>query len=101
MHTNSRDEALSLPTEDSVQIALRTQQIIAHETAVSDTIDPMAGSYFVEALTKEMLPVVVQAVKAAMKRNTASGDSFDVAVISSQGYRELSDEEKKSVIAVA
>ena len=54
LHTNSRDEALSLPTEDSVQIALRTQQIIAHETAVGDTIDPMAGSYFVEALTTEI-----------------------------------------------
>ncbi|MFW9965854.1 MAG: methylmalonyl-CoA mutase [Candidatus Thorarchaeota archaeon] len=54
LHTNSRDEALSLPTEDSVQIALRTQQIIAHETAVGDTIDPLAGSYFLEALTKEI-----------------------------------------------
>jgi methylmalonyl-CoA mutase N-terminal domain/subunit len=54
LHTNSRDEALSLPTEESVQIALRTQQIIAHETAVGDTIDPMAGSYFVEALTTEI-----------------------------------------------
>ncbi len=54
LHTNSRDEALSLPTEDSVRIALRTQQIIAHETAVGDTIDPLAGSYFVEALTNEI-----------------------------------------------
>ncbi|MFO7836976.1 MAG: methylmalonyl-CoA mutase family protein [Candidatus Thorarchaeota archaeon] len=51
LHTNSRDEALSLPTEESVQIALRTQQIIAHETGVADTIDPLAGSYFVETLT--------------------------------------------------
>ncbi|MHA2600513.1 MAG: acyl-CoA mutase large subunit family protein [Candidatus Thorarchaeota archaeon SMTZ1-83] len=54
LHTNSRDEALSLPTEESVQIALRTQQIIAHETAVGDTVDPMAGSYFVEVLTAEI-----------------------------------------------
>jgi methylmalonyl-CoA mutase N-terminal domain/subunit len=54
LHTNSRDEALSLPTEKSVQIALRTQQIIAHETAVADTIDPLAGSYFVESLTNEI-----------------------------------------------
>ncbi|MFW9832975.1 MAG: methylmalonyl-CoA mutase [Candidatus Thorarchaeota archaeon] len=51
LHTNSRDEALSLPTEDSVQIALRTQQIIAHESGVSDTIDPLAGSYYIESLT--------------------------------------------------
>lgn len=54
LHTNSRDEALALPSEDSVQIALRTQQIIAHETGVCDTVDPLAGSYFVEALTNEI-----------------------------------------------
>jgi methylmalonyl-CoA mutase N-terminal domain/subunit len=54
LHTNSRDEALSLPTEDSVRIALRTQQIIAHESGVADTIDPLAGSYFVEHLTDEI-----------------------------------------------
>jgi methylmalonyl-CoA mutase N-terminal domain/subunit len=51
LHTNSRDEALSLPTEDSVRIALRTQQIIAHESGVGDTIDPLAGSYYIEQLT--------------------------------------------------
>ncbi|NHJ14503.1 MAG: methylmalonyl-CoA mutase [Candidatus Thorarchaeota archaeon] len=54
LHTNSRDEALSLPTRESVQIALRTQQIIAHESGVGDTIDPLAGSYFVESLTNEI-----------------------------------------------
>ena len=54
LHTNSRDEALSLPTEESVRIALRTQQILAYETGIADTIDPMAGSYFVEALTDEL-----------------------------------------------
>ncbi len=54
LHTNSRDEALALPTEQSVQIALRTQQIIAYETGVGDTIDPMAGSYFIEHLTDEV-----------------------------------------------
>ncbi len=51
LHTNSRDEALALPTEESVRIALRTQQIVAHESGIADTIDPLAGSYFVEALT--------------------------------------------------
>jgi methylmalonyl-CoA mutase N-terminal domain/subunit len=54
LHTNGKDEALSLPTEDSVRIALRTQQILAYETGVADTIDPLAGSYFVEALTDEL-----------------------------------------------
>jgi methylmalonyl-CoA mutase N-terminal domain/subunit len=54
LHTNSFDEALALPTEDAVRVALRTQQIIAHESGVPNTIDPLGGSYFVEALTDEM-----------------------------------------------
>jgi methylmalonyl-CoA mutase N-terminal domain/subunit len=54
LHTNSRDEALWLPTEESVRIALRTQQIIAYESGVADTIDPLAGSYLVEQLTDEI-----------------------------------------------
>ncbi len=51
LHTNSRDEALGLPTEEAVRIALRTQQILAHETGVADVVDPLGGSYFVEVLT--------------------------------------------------
>ena len=51
LHTNSFDEALALPTEEAVRVALRTQQIIAEETGVANTIDPLGGSYFVEALT--------------------------------------------------
>lgn len=54
LHTNSRDEALSLPTEDSVRIALRTQQIVAYESGVADTVDPLAGSYYVESLTDQI-----------------------------------------------
>src|SRR5213082_917388 len=54
LHTNSYDEALALPTEEAVRIALRTQQIIAHETGVPNTIDPLGGSYLVEALTDRM-----------------------------------------------
>jgi methylmalonyl-CoA mutase, N-terminal domain len=54
LHTNSFDEALALPTEEAVRVALRTQQIIAHETGVTNTVDPLGGSYFVEALTDEM-----------------------------------------------
>jgi methylmalonyl-CoA mutase N-terminal domain/subunit len=54
LHTNSYDEALALPTEEAVQIALRTQQVIAHESGVTSTVDPLGGSYFVEALTDEM-----------------------------------------------
>jgi methylmalonyl-CoA mutase N-terminal domain/subunit len=54
LHTNSYDEALALPTEEAVRIALRTQQVIAHESGVANTADPLGGSYFVEALTDEM-----------------------------------------------
>jgi methylmalonyl-CoA mutase N-terminal domain/subunit len=54
LHTNSFDEALALPTEEAVRVALRTQQIIAHETGVANTIDPLGGSYYVEALTDRL-----------------------------------------------
>lgn len=54
LHTNGRDEALSLPTEEAVQIALRTQQIIAHESGVADTVDPLGGSFAVESLTDQI-----------------------------------------------
>ncbi|MCC5912102.1 MAG: methylmalonyl-CoA mutase family protein [Clostridiaceae bacterium] len=54
LHTNSKDEALALPTEESVRIALRTQQIVAHESGVAETVDPLAGSYYVESLTNKI-----------------------------------------------
>jgi methylmalonyl-CoA mutase N-terminal domain/subunit len=54
LHTNSFDEALALPTEDAVRLALRTQQVIAHETGVVNTIDPLGGSYYLEQLTSEL-----------------------------------------------
>lgn len=54
LHTNSRDEALALPTEESARIALRTQQIIAYESGVADTVDPLGGSYFIESLTDQI-----------------------------------------------
>src|SRR5690606_13939691 len=54
LHTNSMDEALWLPTEKSVRVALRTQQIIAHESGVADSIDPLAGSYLIEYMTDEI-----------------------------------------------
>ena len=54
LHTNSRDEALALPAQDSVRIALRTQQVIAYESGVTETVDPLAGSYYIESLTNEI-----------------------------------------------
>jgi methylmalonyl-CoA mutase N-terminal domain/subunit len=54
LHTNGYDEALALPTEDAARLALRTQQVIAYESGVPDTVDPLAGSYYLEALTNEL-----------------------------------------------
>lgn len=54
LHTNSKDEALALPTEESVRTALRTQQIVAHESGAADTIDPLAGSFYIETMTKKI-----------------------------------------------
>ena len=54
LHTNSRDEALALPAQDSVRIALRTQQVVAYESGVTETVDPLAGSYYIESLTNEI-----------------------------------------------
>src|SRR6185312_13983529 len=54
LHTNSFDEALALPTEEAVRLALRTQQVIAHETGVTSTIDPLGGSWYIESLTDDM-----------------------------------------------
>lgn len=55
LHTNSKDEALALPTEDSVRVALRTQQIVAYESGVTNTVDPLAGSYYIESKTQEIM----------------------------------------------
>lgn len=60
LHTNSRDEALALPSEESVQIALRTQQIIAHESGVANTVDPLGCSYFIESLTNQIEEKVME-----------------------------------------
>jgi len=55
LHTNSMDEAFALPSEEAVQVALRTQQLIAHESGVVDTVDPLGGSYYIEELTREIV----------------------------------------------
>src|SRR5687768_11297527 len=71
LHTNSRDEALALPTEESVKIALRTQQIIAAETGVSKTVDPMGGSYYIEYLTAKIEEEVNEYLKKIEKMGGA------------------------------
>ena len=71
LHTNSRDEALALPTEGSVKIALRTQQIIASETGVVKTVDPVAGSYYIESLTGKIEEEVNKYLKKIEKMGGA------------------------------
>ena len=63
LHTNSKDEALALPTEDSVRVALRTQQVVAYESGVTNTVDPLAGSYYIEAKTKEIEDRAMEYIK--------------------------------------
>jgi methylmalonyl-CoA mutase N-terminal domain/subunit len=100
LHTNSYDEALALPTEDTVRIALRTQQVIAHETGVADTIDPLGGSYFVEALTDKIearayeyfatideLGGMVEAVKQAYPQREIAEASYELQQRIDSGQR--------------
>jgi methylmalonyl-CoA mutase, N-terminal domain len=100
LHTNSYDEALALPTQDAVRIALRSQQIIAHETGVANTIDPLGGSYFVESLTDELerqayayfarideLGGMVQAVKQSFPQREIADASFELQTEIDAGRR--------------
>jgi methylmalonyl-CoA mutase N-terminal domain/subunit len=82
LHTNGKDEALALPTESSAKVALRTQQIIAHESGVADTADPLGGSYFVERLTAE----ITTAARAIIAEVDARGGA--VAAIESGWMQE-------------
>jgi methylmalonyl-CoA mutase, N-terminal domain len=102
LHTNSYDEALALPTEDAVRIALRTQQIIAEETGVTNTIDPLGGAYFIEALTDRMeelcygyfrkideLGGMVEAVKQGFPQREIADAAFDLQREYDSGQRTL------------
>jgi methylmalonyl-CoA mutase, N-terminal domain len=100
LHTNSYDEALALPTEDAVRIALRTQQVIAHETGVVNTIDPLGGSYYLEHLTDELERQAYDyfdrieqlgGVVAAIKENFFQAEIADAAF---QYQREVEAEER-------
>jgi methylmalonyl-CoA mutase, N-terminal domain len=86
LHTNSYDEALALPSEEAVRVALRTQQVIAHETGVTNTIDPLGGSYFVEALTDRM----EEAAYAEFRKIDELGGMVE-AIKQSYPQREIAD----------
>ena len=118
LHTNSYDEALALPTEEAVRIALRTQQVIAHETGVTNTADPLGGSYFVEKLTDEMeaaayayfarideLGGMVDAIKTGFPQREIADAAFEYQrevetkqriVVGVNGYRLDDDESARS-----
>jgi len=102
LHTNSHDEALALPSEEAVRVALRTQQVIAHETGVTNTIDPLGGSYFVEALTDRMeqlayeyfakideLSGMVEAVKRGFPQREIADAAFALQQDYDNGTRKL------------
>lgn len=100
LHTNSRDEALALPTEDSVRIALRTQQIVAYESGVCDTVDPLGGSFYIESLTNEIEKKVFEYINKIEEMGGAA-KAIEVGYIqkeiSDSAYkyqREIEDEER-------
>ncbi|MFC2075232.1 methylmalonyl-CoA mutase [Bdellovibrionota bacterium] len=103
LHTNSRDEALALPTEHSVQIALRTQQVLAHETGVTDTPDPLAGSYYVESLTNQIEKASSELIDKIMKKGgvvRCIEQGFIQKQIQESAYREQRAVESKEQIVV-
>jgi len=105
LHTNSFDEALALPSEEAVRVALRTQQIIAHESGATNTIDPVAGSYYIEALTNEMEQKAMEYIQriddlggaiAAIEKGFFQKEIVD----SSYKYQKEIDEKKRTIVGV-
>jgi len=105
LHTNSFDEALALPSEEAVRVALRTQQIIAHESGATDTIDPLAGSYYVEALTNQMEERTMEYIQqvddmggaiVAIEKGFFQKEIAD----SSYRYQKEVDERKRTIVGV-
>jgi methylmalonyl-CoA mutase N-terminal domain/subunit len=105
LHTNSFDEALALPSEEAVRVALRTQQIIAHESGATNTVDPVAGSYYVEALTSEMEQKAMEYIQKIDDMGgaiTAIEKGFFQKEIadSSYKYQKETDEKKRTIVGV-
>jgi methylmalonyl-CoA mutase N-terminal domain/subunit len=103
LHTNSRDEALALPTEDSVKIALRTQQVLAYESGLAQIVDPLAGSYAVEALTLDIereARELIEKIDAMGGATAAIESGFMQREIGDSAYRAQRALEEKSAIVV-
>ena len=105
LHVNSYDEALALPTEESVQLSLRTQQVLAHETGVTDTVDPLAGSYYVENLTDRLESEALDYIRRMDDMGGALGaldSGFQISEIheSAYDYQRRVESEDRIVVGV-
>jgi methylmalonyl-CoA mutase N-terminal domain/subunit len=103
LHTNSFDEALGLPTDESALLALRTQQVIAYETGVADTVDPLAGSYFIESLTDQLqarAEALIDRIEALGGAVAAIEDGWMQAQIEDSAYREARRQAEGTSIVV-
>ncbi len=105
LHVNSRDEALALPTEESVQLSLRTQQILAHESGVTETVDPLAGSYYVESMTDQLEDAAFRYIEeieemggavAALEQGFQTGEIHESAF----KHQQEVEDEKRIVVGV-
>lgn len=105
LHTNSYDEALCLPSEEAVRVALRTQQIIAQESGATNTVDPLAGSYYVEALTNEMEQKAMEYIQKIDDLGGAipaiEGGFFQKEIAdSAYKYQQETDEKRRTIVGV-
>ena len=105
LHVNSRDEALALPTEEAVQLSLRTQQILAHESGVTETVDPLAGSYYVESLTDRLEAAAFRYIDEIDRRGgavKALEEGYQMREIHESAFRHQRDveDEKRVVVGV-
>ena len=103
LHTNSKDEALSLPTENSAKLALRTQQILAYETGLPDVVDPLAGSYYVESLTTQIEEETLELIKKIDELGgaiPAIENNFQQNAISNSAFEYQKEIENKDKIIV-
>ena len=105
LHVNSRDEALALPTEEAVQLSLRTQQILAHETGITETVDPLAGSYYIENLTDRLEEAAfdyIDRIEAMGGAPAALEEGYQIREIHESAYRHQREveEDKRIVVGV-
>ena len=103
LHVNSKDEALGLPTEDAVQLSLRTQQIIAHESGIADVVDPLGGSYYIEALTKEIETGAMKYINAIDSMGgavTAIENGYQANEIGESAYKHQTEVDNQDRIVV-